>query len=130
MDFAVFYEIQVPNPIKNRHAEFETFHEVLAQVELAEEMGFSLRQVKLYREAGKAPISLDAPLSEGEDGKQVSEVVADPNVVAAYDQMIALAHRVFPYVEGHKFYCEHLSNAMAVTGSSYVDARRTSTACC
>ena len=26
---------------------------------------------------------------------------------AAYDQMINLAHRVFPYVEGHKFYCEH-----------------------
>ena len=26
---------------------------------------------------------------------------------AAYDQMIQLAHRVFPYVEGHKFYCEH-----------------------
>src|SRR6187399_509008 len=26
---------------------------------------------------------------------------------AAFDQMIALAHRVFPYVEGHKFYCEH-----------------------
>jgi RNA polymerase primary sigma factor len=56
--------------------------------EVAEEMGFSLRQVKLYREAGKAPISLDAPLSEGEEGKQVSEVVADPNAVAAYDQMV------------------------------------------
>jgi len=26
---------------------------------------------------------------------------------AAYDQMIQLTHRVFPYVEGHKFYCEH-----------------------
>ena len=26
---------------------------------------------------------------------------------AAYDQMITLAHRVFSYVEGHKFYCEH-----------------------
>ena len=26
---------------------------------------------------------------------------------SAYDQMITLAHRVFPYVEGHKFYCEH-----------------------
>jgi pyruvate, water dikinase len=25
----------------------------------------------------------------------------------AYDQMVTLAHRVFPYVEGHKFYCEH-----------------------
>jgi RNA polymerase primary sigma factor len=47
-----------------------------------------LRQVKLYREAGKAPVSLDAPLSDGEDGKQVSEVVADPNAVAAYDNMV------------------------------------------
>lgn len=55
--------------------------------EVADEMGFSLRQVKLYREAGKAPLSLDAPLSEGEEGKQVSEVVADPNAVGAYDQM-------------------------------------------
>ncbi len=26
---------------------------------------------------------------------------------AVYDQMITLATRVFPYVEGHKFYCEH-----------------------
>ena len=25
---------------------------------------------------------------------------------ATYDQLIGLAHRVFPYVEGHKFYCE------------------------
>src|SRR5207248_866532 len=56
--------------------------------EVAAEMGFSLRQVKLYREAGKAPVSLDAPLSEGEDGKQVAEIVADPNAVAAYDQMV------------------------------------------
>lgn len=56
--------------------------------ELAEEMGFSLRQVKLYREAGKAPVSLDAPLGDDEDGKQVAEIVADPNAVAAYDQMV------------------------------------------
>jgi len=40
MDFAVFYEIQVANPIKHPEREFEVFHEVLAQVELAEEMGF------------------------------------------------------------------------------------------
>jgi len=56
--------------------------------EVAEEMGFSLRQVKLYREAGKAPVSLDAPLSEGEDGKQVAEVVADPNAIGADDQLV------------------------------------------
>jgi len=56
--------------------------------EVADEMGFSLRQVKLYREAGKAPVSLDAPLSESEDGKQVAEVVADPNAVGADDQLV------------------------------------------
>jgi RNA polymerase primary sigma factor len=56
--------------------------------EVASEMGFSLRQVKLYREAGKAPVSLDAPLSDGEEGKQVAEVVADPNAVAAYDHLV------------------------------------------
>jgi RNA polymerase primary sigma factor len=56
--------------------------------EVADEMGFSLRQVKLYREAGKAPVSLDAPLSDGEEGKQVAEVVADPNAVAAYDHIV------------------------------------------
>ena len=35
------------------------------------------------------------------------ELLATDEERAAYDQMIALAHRVFPYVEGHKFYCEH-----------------------
>ncbi|HTW38474.1 MAG TPA: PEP-utilizing enzyme [Steroidobacteraceae bacterium] len=35
------------------------------------------------------------------------ELLATDEERAAYDQMITLAHRVFPYVEGHKFYCEH-----------------------
>jgi pyruvate,water dikinase len=35
------------------------------------------------------------------------ELLSSEEERAAYDQMIALAHRVFPYVEGHKFYCEH-----------------------
>jgi pyruvate, water dikinase len=35
------------------------------------------------------------------------ELLANDDERAAYDQMIGLAHRVFPYVEGHKFYCEH-----------------------
>jgi pyruvate, water dikinase len=35
------------------------------------------------------------------------ELLATDEERGAYDQMIALAHRVFPYVEGHKFYCEH-----------------------
>src|SRR5262249_55636183 len=35
------------------------------------------------------------------------ELLSSDEERAAYDQMIVLAHRVFPYVEGHKFYCEH-----------------------
>lgn len=35
------------------------------------------------------------------------ELLASEEERSAYDQMISLAHRVFPYVEGHKFYCEH-----------------------
>jgi pyruvate,water dikinase len=35
------------------------------------------------------------------------DLLATDDERAAYDQMITLAHRVFPYVEGHKFYCEH-----------------------
>ena len=35
------------------------------------------------------------------------ELLATDEDRAAYDQMITLACRVFPYVEGHKFYCEH-----------------------
>jgi pyruvate,water dikinase len=35
------------------------------------------------------------------------ELLSSDEERAAYDQMITLAHRVFPYVEGHKFYCEH-----------------------
>ena len=36
-----------------------------------------------------------------------SELLSSDEERAAYDHMIGLAHRVFPYVEGHKFYCEH-----------------------
>jgi len=35
------------------------------------------------------------------------ELLSSDDERQAYDQMITLAHRVFPYVEGHKFYCEH-----------------------
>ncbi|MDE2014902.1 MAG: PEP-utilizing protein mobile subunit, partial [Alphaproteobacteria bacterium] len=35
------------------------------------------------------------------------ELLATDQEREAYDQMITLACRVFPYVEGHKFYCEH-----------------------
>jgi pyruvate,water dikinase len=60
----------------------------------------------------RAGESLDRPVSRLQQER--AELIADYRELlssdeerAAYDQMIALAHRVFPYVEGHKFYCEH-----------------------
>jgi len=41
MDFAVFYEIQVASPLKHREREYEVFHQVLKQVDLAEQSGFT-----------------------------------------------------------------------------------------
>ena len=41
MDFGVFYEIQVNSPLKHREREAQVFHQVLEQVALAEEAGFS-----------------------------------------------------------------------------------------
>ena len=60
----------------------------------------------------KAGESLDRPIEKlraerWELIKDYRELLNTDEDRAAYDQMITLAHRVFPYVEGHKFYCEH-----------------------
>jgi pyruvate,water dikinase len=60
----------------------------------------------------KAGDNLERPTEQLlEERKQLvedyRELLATDEERAAYDQMIELAHRVFPYVEGHKFYCEH-----------------------
>jgi pyruvate,water dikinase len=60
----------------------------------------------------KLGVNLDRPLEQLIDERK--QLVADYRELldseadrATFDQMIQLAHRVFPYVEGHKFYCEH-----------------------
>jgi len=60
----------------------------------------------------KAGESLERPIGKlQEERRQLisdyRELLNTDEERAAYDQMITLAHRVFPYVEGHKFYCEH-----------------------
>jgi pyruvate,water dikinase len=65
-----------------------------------------------YIRQAKAGDSLDRPVNQLlEERAQLiadyRELLATEDDRAAFDQMIALAHRVFPYVEGHKFYCEH-----------------------
>jgi pyruvate,water dikinase len=60
----------------------------------------------------KAGESLERPVQQLLDERatliaEYRELLSTDEDRAAFDQMIALAHRVFPYVEGHKFYCEH-----------------------
>ena len=65
-----------------------------------------------YIEKVKAGVNLERPTEQLKvERKQLiedyRELLSTDDERAAYDQMIHLAHRVFPYVEGHKFYCEH-----------------------
>src|SRR3984957_16013970 len=65
-----------------------------------------------YIEKVKAGESLERPTEQLMAERQqliddYRELLSTDEERAAYDQMIHLAHRVFPYVEGHKFYCEH-----------------------
>jgi pyruvate,water dikinase len=60
----------------------------------------------------KAGEDIDRPVAKLKQERQklihgYRDLLATEEERAAYDQMIELACRVFPYVEGHKFYCEH-----------------------
>jgi len=73
-----------------RRAEVK-LHEILDREpndeELADFLRMDVRRVKVYRQASKAPVSLDAPLSE-DDSDQVSEIVADPNAAAPFERLV------------------------------------------
>jgi pyruvate,water dikinase len=65
-----------------------------------------------YIEKVKAGENLDRPVEQLVAERQqlidgYRDLLDSDEDRAAYDQMIGLACRVFPYVEGHKFYCEH-----------------------
>jgi RNA polymerase primary sigma factor len=56
--------------------------------DIADHLGLAVKRVQMYREASKAPVSLDAPLGhEADDSDRVSEVVADPNAVAPFERL-------------------------------------------
>jgi RNA polymerase primary sigma factor len=56
--------------------------------ELADELGLNPRRVRLYRQASRAPVSLDAPIGDDE-ATRISEVVADPNAAAPSARIVA-----------------------------------------
>lgn len=55
--------------------------------ELAHELQIDLRRVQLYRQAARAPVSLDAPIGD-DDSNRVADVVADPNAAAPFDRVL------------------------------------------
>jgi len=75
---------------KMRRAEAElhdTFDREPTDQELADHLGLDTRRIRQYRQASKAPVSLDAPLGENEPNR-ISDVVADPNAAAPFNQLI------------------------------------------
>ena len=55
--------------------------------EVAADLGLNPRRVREYREASRAPVSLDAPLGDDEPNR-VSEVVADTGAAAPFDHLV------------------------------------------
>ncbi len=65
----------------------EAFDRDPTDQEVADHLGLNPRRIQQYRDASKAPVSLDAPIGADEP-KQISEVVADPNAAAPFDRLI------------------------------------------
>ncbi len=55
--------------------------------ELADDLGLKARRIREYREAARAPVSLDSPLGD-DSATVVSEIVADPYAAAPFDRLV------------------------------------------
>lgn len=66
-------------------------HEVLdrepTDEELAEDLDVDVRRVRRYRDAARAPISLDSPIGD-DSATSVSEHVADANAAAPFERLV------------------------------------------
>jgi RNA polymerase primary sigma factor len=57
--------------------------------EVAAEVGLKAHRVREYRDAARAPVSLEAPLGDEDDSDRVSEVVADAHAAAPFDHLVS-----------------------------------------
>jgi len=65
----------------------EAFDRDPTDQEVADHLGLNPRRIQQYRDASRAPISLDAPIGADEP-QRISEVVADPNAAAPFDRLV------------------------------------------
>jgi len=65
----------------------EVFDRDPTDEELAHELDLDPRRIRQYRQASKAPVSLDAPIGD-DASERISEIVADPNASAPFDRLV------------------------------------------
>ena len=70
----------------------EVFDREPTDEEVGEELGLNAQRIRLYRDASRAPVALDSPISN-EDSTTVSEHVADANAAAPFDEIIKFNDR-------------------------------------
>lgn len=56
--------------------------------EVAADVGIKPQRVREYRDAARAPVSLEAPLGSDDESAQISEVVADTTAAAPFDHLV------------------------------------------
>jgi RNA polymerase primary sigma factor len=66
----------------------ETLDREPTDEEVAADVGLKPGRVRQYRQASKAPVSLEAPLGAPDDTNHIAEVVADTNAAAPFDHLI------------------------------------------
>jgi RNA polymerase primary sigma factor len=66
----------------------EVFDRDPTDEELAEELDLKPQRVREYREAARAPVSLETPLGSDDDANRISEVVADANAAAPFEHLV------------------------------------------
>jgi RNA polymerase primary sigma factor len=65
----------------------ETLDREPTDEEVADNLGLNTRRIRQYREAARAPVSLDSPISI-DDSTSISEHVADANAAAPFDEIV------------------------------------------
>jgi RNA polymerase primary sigma factor len=65
----------------------EAFDREPTDEEVAEELEMDVRRIRLYRDAARAPVALDSPISD-ENATTVSEHVADANAAPPFEALL------------------------------------------
>lgn len=65
----------------------ETLDREPTNEEVADNLGLNTRRIRQYREAARAPVSLDSPISE-DNSTSISDHVADASAAAPFDEIV------------------------------------------